>query len=237
MEPVDKNGHALKVGDVISLRYPRRDGKPDTYTITAIREGEVQVPNPEFRRLCDSGRYSETVVGMDAWDHVPGHWLSVRKSAKSRSNLTQRADSVTFVRHGKPINPESIQEAEKLRKEKAAVKPFHPTKADRICYVLMHSGGPLSKEEILRRVHVLENSQIPFRKTSNGCYFLKTKSNFGSEHKASVILAGLIQPAGKVDRKLVYTLTPKGIDVAGRFVKWFTQGVLKKKESGVQLLV
>lgn len=236
MEPVDKDGHALKVGDVISLRYPRRDGKPDTYTITAIRESEVQVPNPEFRRLCDNGRYGET-AGMDAWHYVPGHWLTVRKSAKSRSHLTVRADGITFVRHGKPIDPGAVQEAEKLRKEKAAAKPFRPTKADRICYVLMHSGGPLSREEILRRVHVLENSQIPFRKTSNGCYFLKTEGTFTQEHKASVILAGLIQPAGKVDRKIVYTLTPKGIKVAERFVKWFTQGVLKKKESGVQLLV
>jgi hypothetical protein len=91
MEPVDKDGHALKVGDVISLRYPRRDGKPDTYTITAIRESEVQVPNPEFRRLCDIGRNSET-AGIDAWHYVPGHWLTVRKSAKSRSYMTQRAD-------------------------------------------------------------------------------------------------------------------------------------------------
>lgn len=236
MEPVDKDGHALKVGDVISLRYPRWDGKPDTYTITEIREGEVQVENPEFRRLCDMGRYNET-AGIDTWCYVPGHWLTVRKSAKSRSHRTQLADNVTFVRRGKPIDPGAVQEAEKLRKEKAAVKPFHPTKADRICYVLMHSDVPLSKEEILRRVHVLENSQIPFKKTSNGCYFLKTKCSITREHKASVILAGLIQPAGKVDRKIVYTLTPKGIKVAKRFVKWFTKGVLKKKESGVQLLV
>lgn len=222
MEATDTNGHALKIGDVIALRYPRGNGKPDTYTITAIREGEVQVPNPEFRRLCDSGRNSET-AGMDAWQYVPGHWLTVRKSAKSWSDMTLRADSITFVRHGKPIDPDAIQEAEKLRKEKTAVKPFHPTKADRICYTLLHAGVPLSKEEILRRVHVLENSQIPFRKTSNGCYFLKTKSSFYSEHKASVILAGLIQPSGKVDRKIVYTLTPEGLKVAERFVKWFTE--------------
>lgn len=230
MEPVDKDGHALKVGDVISLRYPRWDGKPDTYTITEIREGEVQVENPEFRRHSEVGE-------MDAWHYVPGHWLTARKSAKSRTHRTQLADSVTFVRHGKVIDPGAIHEAVKLREKKTAAKPFHPTKADRICYVLMHSNVPLSREEILRRVHVLENSQIPFKKTSNGCYFLKTKCSIKREHKASVILAGLIQPAGKVDRKLVYTLTPKGIKVAKRFVKWFTKGVLKKKESGVQLLV
>jgi hypothetical protein len=91
-----------------------------------------------------------------------------------------------------------------------ATKKF--TKAELICYVIGFINGPGTRRNILREVHQLSHSSVPFNPTSNSCYFDPTgRSNGG---KYSVIVKGLVKQYCKNGNEIVYELTDEGFEVA-----------------------
>jgi len=114
------------------------------------------------------------------------------------------------------------------------------TKAHHICFVMSSAKSPLTRVEILKRVHKLENSQIAFRPTSNGCYFLPLHSEartpfpenrtymlggepyvhingYDGEYASSLLVKGLIKKVGNVrhtNEPYTYVLTPAGEELA-----------------------
>lgn len=91
------------------------------------------------------------------------------------------------------------------------------TKAHHICQLLVNH-GPMTRDQLTRGAWVMEGCQLPYKVTSNGCYFL-TGSNGGGHspyggnverYKSSLILKGLIQIVGKQGRNFLYDVTPAG---------------------------
>jgi len=80
--------------------------------------------------------------------------------------------------------------------------------------------GPLTREQILRRLHVFSGSKISFKRTSNGSYFLTTFSNHYPASQNSFIVKGLIKQVGKKRHSFVYNLTEKGEKLAGDYEAW-----------------
>jgi hypothetical protein len=97
-------------------------------------------------------------------------------------------------------------------------KPF---KAATICYVLLMN-GPAARISIMKTVHVLEKSKLPFKETSNQGYFLVSPPGWHCHDAArSVLVKGLVQKVGKNGNTLIYDLTPKGRKLALEAAKYY----------------
>ncbi len=97
-------------------------------------------------------------------------------------------------------------------------KPF---KAATICYVLLMN-GPSARISIMKTVHVLEKSKIPFKETSNQSYFLVSPPGWHCQDAArSVLVKGLVRKASKRGNTIVYDLTEKGRKLALEAAKYY----------------
>ena len=89
------------------------------------------------------------------------------------------------------------------------------TKAHVACYVLKRS-GPLTRIELMKRVHVLEGKQGAFKPTSNISYFLTTPY-YGN---SSFLRKGLIKVVGKTKSgSFIYDITDEGRALADSYVR------------------
>lgn len=93
-----------------------------------------------------------------------------------------------------------------------------PSKAHLICFVLSYAGVPLTREETLRRVHILEGKASAFRPKSNHCYFSPVLSAANGAHN-SLICKGLIQTAS-LGRNYTYALTWRGKQIAKEYLNF-----------------
>ena len=84
----------------------------------------------------------------------------------------------------------------------------HSSKTHAICFHMALLARPATRETILREVYLNRYNAIPFKKTSNHCYFARFGNGNGGEY--SLIQRGYIRIACKHDRRLYYVLTPKG---------------------------
>lgn len=97
-------------------------------------------------------------------------------------------------------------------------KPF---KAATICYVLLMN-GPSTRISIMKTVHALEKSKIPFKETSNQGYFLVSPPGWHCRDAArSVIVRGLVRQASKRGNTIVYDLTPAGRKLAHEAAEYY----------------
>lgn len=94
----------------------------------------------------------------------------------------------------------------------------HPTKRALICYVLLKN-GPMTRIPLMKAVHALEASKLPFKRTSNIAYFLRDKHNnpwIYNESRNSVLIGhgperpALVERVGCQNRFHVYDLTIDG---------------------------
>jgi len=99
------------------------------------------------------------------------------------------------------------------------------TKTHHICsFLLSVHPQPCTRLEILRAVHRDGPSTIPFKETSNHCYFTRYGHGNGGEY--SLVTRGFIKVVGKTMRhrgkggRLLYALTPKGRRYAKAFDVW-----------------
>ena len=98
------------------------------------------------------------------------------------------------------------------------------SKTHQICAVMKNSPIPLTRVEILYIVHRDGHSTIPFKGTSNHCYF--TRYGRGNGGKYSLVTRGLIRIVGRSAHvwetrgRLLYALTPKGCRYARAFNDW-----------------
>ena len=84
------------------------------------------------------------------------------------------------------------------------------TKAHHICQLLALA-GPMTRRQLTRGAWVLEGADakgIPYKATSNHCYFSPTGRGNGGE--MSLVHRGLITKVGKQGRRFLYDLTPAG---------------------------
>lgn len=90
------------------------------------------------------------------------------------------------------------------------------TKSHLICYVLgVH--GPLSRVEVLRRVHVLEGKpEAAFPPASNHSYF--SPRGLGNGGQVSAVHRGLVQVTGKRGNTLLYGNTPAGTALSAQYI-------------------
>lgn len=98
-------------------------------------------------------------------------------------------------------------------------KPF---KAATICYVLLMN-GPARRVGIMKAVHVLEKSKIPFKASSNQGYFLVSPpSGWCHDAARSVIVKGLVEATGaRIGNAIIYDLTKKGHALAKEAAKYY----------------
>ena len=94
------------------------------------------------------------------------------------------------------------------------------SKAHTICRVLAQVNVPLTREEIMLRVHLAEHKlHTDFSPNSNNCYFLPRLSDrgFGSSYGAvSVIVKGLVRKCGTRKHRFLYELTDAGKALAAQ---------------------
>jgi hypothetical protein len=91
------------------------------------------------------------------------------------------------------------------------------TKAHYIC-TLLAAHGPMTRDKLTRGAWVMEGAKIPYKVTSNGCYFLSGTQGGGNSpyggnvarYKSSLLRKGLIKVVGRQGRKFLYDLTPAG---------------------------
>jgi hypothetical protein len=96
----------------------------------------------------------------------------------------------------------------------AAVGSENFTKFQLIPYVIVKN-GPMDRDQILKAVAEIEGK--PYVPTSNKSYFGASENSIDA--KQSVVVRGLIVPAGKVGGKIVYNVTSKGIMAAAEVQK------------------
>ena len=90
-----------------------------------------------------------------------------------------------------------------------------PQKSHLICHVI-RTHGPMSRVDIMRRVHVLSGAKSSFRPLSNHSYFA---GGDGNGVEVSLIHKGLMT-ARRVGRSFVYELTPAGEAHADEYIAW-----------------
>jgi hypothetical protein len=89
------------------------------------------------------------------------------------------------------------------------------TKAHHIC-LLLAAHGTLTRDQLTHGAWVLEGAKIPYKVTSNHCYFSPTGRGNGGE--MSLVHRGLITQVGKRGRKFLYGLTPAGQALLNTYV-------------------
>lgn len=96
-----------------------------------------------------------------------------------------------------------------------------PTKYNLICYILKFY-GPLTREEIMRRVFVLEGKTGKFSITSCNSYFEPaTPENYTPYGRnQSLYTKGLIKRVGTKNRCHLFDLTPEGMKYAQAYEDW-----------------
>jgi len=103
-----------------------------------------------------------------------------------------------------------------------------PTKTHLICYVLDQVNIPMTREDILRRVYILQPGKVNFRATSNKSYFDPCNGPHRSwgmpGHRCmdiSLVVKKLIKKSGRNSKRfMLYALTPKGKKLADEYFAW-----------------
>ena len=85
------------------------------------------------------------------------------------------------------------------------------SKTGYFCYLLAKK-GPLTRDELTRGAWVMDGAKIPYKETSNHCYF--TPTGGGNGGYVSLVHRGIITKVGTRGRKYVYDLTPLGEEIA-----------------------
>lgn len=205
----DSEGTVLKVGDVVEYKHSYKDRGLLTGTVVGMRTVKAY-----------DAKTGLTPVDVDE--------VQVRKSAKTIYPDYVYASTVRKVGEGALITKAEIAAAKKQREQNASARKSapkvmkKPTKSHFICYVMLCEGAPMLRIDIMRRVHVLEGSELVFKPTSNGCYFLTEgcSTMYNKEAAASLIRRGLIVQSGKVGRRITYSLTPAGKAHAEEYIAW-----------------
>lgn len=129
----------------------------------------------------------------------------------------------------------TLAKKRQLRSEARRAKATKPIKRELICYVLHKNGPVMGRVEILKVVHALECSKIPFKPMSNHDYFTNVDPNtpqrpswFSNPLERSVIFKGLVSivwASGKRKKIVGYELTAEGLKLAEETEKKFFSGV------------
>jgi hypothetical protein len=145
---------------------------------------------------------------------------------------------LAYAAYYKELNAKSDVRKAKLAATKALKPRVKPIKHELICYVLYKNEQMMNRVEILKTVHALENSPLPFKPTSNHDYFKNVTEAtlwpaiWGSNPaNQSVIFKGLVTivwaPKGR--KVLGYKLTEAGIELAKKTEELFFSGVLSQE--------
>jgi hypothetical protein len=98
-----------------------------------------------------------------------------------------------------------------------------PTKTHLICHVLA-THGPMTRIDIMRRVHTLSGAKGPFKPTSNVAYFNPAVTgHYRMDAKISLLNNGLIHVIGKARNTYIYDLTEAGMAIAKEYTDWLVQ--------------